>query len=356
MQKSNKKFLNFSKENIFLTAEVEGGKVEAYSKKIMVTGGAGLIGLEVCRQLSELGHKVHLCDFGEQIQRVRSVIPKEAKIFYGSILDLSSLREAIKDCEIVIHLAALLGVKRSEADKLRCIEININGTKNVLDCAVQQRVKKIVFASSSEVYGEPIKNPLTEQSITQGKTVYAVTKMAGEEMCKAYAQRYPIDFSILRYFNCYGPYQAAQFVISKFIRNVMQNKPPIIQGHGQQVRSYTYVSDTARATIKAAMNDQASNEIINVGNGNNPLNLNDLARLIIKIGKNGDLLEPVYRQDFNNCDRTKDREIFERYCDATKANKLLNWQAEVSLDEGIKRVFEVGVIFDRWENLFDEQS
>lgn len=322
--------------------------------KIMITGGGGLIGLEVGRQLSDLGHEVHLFDLGEQIQRVRHAIPEKTKIFYGSVVDLSSLRAAMADCDIVIHLAALLGVKRSEMDKLRCLEINIDGTKNVLDCAIQHRIKKIVFASSSEVYGEPLENPITERTITQGKTIYAITKLAGEEMCKAYAQRYDIRYTILRYFNCYGPYQTAQFVISKFIRNVMRDKPPVIQGHGKQIRSYTYVSDTARASIKAALSEKADGEVINVGNGHHPISLKDLARLVIKVGGKEGHLEPLNNRDFNNCDRSKDREIYERYCDSAKLQTLLDWKAEVMLEDGLKKVFSEGMIFDRWENLYDE--
>ncbi len=323
-------------------------------KRIMVTGGSGLIGLEVSRQLAEQGHEVHLFDLGEQIQRVKDAIPGKVRIFYGSILDPTSLRAAMAKCDTVIHLAALLGVKRSETEKLHCIEININGTKNVLDCAIQHRLKKIVFASSSEVYGEPLENPISEQAITQGKTVYAVTKMAGEELCKAYAQIYPIDYTILRYFNCYGPYQVAQFVIMKFINNVMKGKPPVIYGDGKQVRSYTYVSDTARATIIAALSDKANNEILNVGNGDHPVSLNELARLVIKIGGKEGLLKPEYHKDFVDCDRGREREIFERFCNTGKINSLLGWRADISIEEGIKRTFEAGVIFDRWENLYDD--
>jgi UDP-glucose 4-epimerase len=325
-------------------------------KSIIVTGGAGLIGLEVCRQLSLMGHEVRLFDLGEQIQRTREAIPDGVKIFYGSIVDLSSMRSAMINCDIVIHLAALLGVKRSEQDKLRCIEINIDGTKNVLDCAVQHSVKKIVFASSSEVYGEPLQNPITEESITQGKTVYAVTKLAGEELCKAYAQKYPINYTILRYFNCYGPYQTAQFVISKFIKTVMDDQRPIIHGDGKQVRSYTYVSDTARATIMSALSERANSEIINIGNGDQPVSLIDLAHAIIDIAGKKSRLQPEFRTDFNNCDRSREREIYVRFCNTQKAKDILGWQAEVSLQQGLKNVMETGVIFDRWENLYDEQT
>lgn len=325
-------------------------------RNILVTGGAGLIGLEVCRVLSEHGHEVRLFDLGEQIERVRTAIPEAVKIFNGSIVDMSSLRAAMVDCEIVIHLGALLGVKRSEADKLRCIEINIDGTKNVLSCAVQSRITKIVFASSSEVYGEPLSNPVTEQSITQGKTVYAITKLAGEELCKAYAQRYSLDYTILRYFNCYGPYQTAQFVISKFIYNVIHENPPVIYGDGSQVRSYTYVSDTSRATALAALSDRANGEVFNIGTGKFHISLCDLADLVIRVINKKSSLEPIYYKDFNNADRSKSREIFERYCDSTKAEKILEWKAEIPLEEGIRRVAQKGIIFKRWENMYDEQN
>ena len=323
-------------------------------KKIIVTGGSGLIGLEICKQLAGAGHKVHMFDLGEQIGRVKDAIPKDIKIFYGSILDLASLREAMSGCEIVIHLAALLGVRRSERDKLRCLEINIDGTKNVLDCAIQHRLKKIVFSSSSEVYGEPLENPITEKTVTQGKTVYAVTKLAGEELCKAYAQKYPIKYAIARYFNCYGSYQTGQFILSRFVSNLMKGRPPEVYGDGKQIRSYTYVEDTARATILAAFNSKANGEVLNIGSGNNPISNKDLAHLVIELaGKKGDI-KPVMHHGFKNTDRKKEREIFERYCDSSKAQKLLAWRPQVSLRQGIKKVFETGVIFDRWSNLYDE--
>ena len=323
---------------------------------IIVTGGAGMIGLEVCRQLSASGYQVHLFDLGEQIKRVENAIPDGVRVFYGSIIDLSSLRAAMTDCQIVIHLAAMLGVRRSEADKLRCLGINVEGTRNVLDCAVQHRIKKIAFASSSEVYGEPIDNPICEDFITQGKTVYAVTKLAGEELCKAYAQKYPLDYTILRYFNCYGPYQTAQFVIAKFISNVTKGLPPVVNGDGKQVRSYTYVSDTAKATIAAALSDRADGEVLNIGDGNSPISLKDLAVTIIDLaGKKGEL-EPMFDKKFMDADRSHSREIFNRFCDSSKAKNILSWQPEINLKVGIQQILKTGVIFDRWENLQDEQN
>ncbi len=325
--------------------------------RFLVTGGAGMIGLEICKQLSSLGHQVNLFDLGEQIKRVEKFIPKKnIKTFNGSIIDPSALRDAMKECEIVIHLAALLGVKRSEENKLKCLEINVEGTKNVFNTSIERRVKKFVFASSSEVYGEPQNNPITENYITQGKTIYAVSKLIGEEYCKSFAQEFPINYTILRYFNCYGPFQTAQFVMSKFIKNALENKNLNINGDGKQIRSYSFVSDTAYATILAALSNKSNGKILNIGNGEEPINLIDLAKLILKL-TNKNKLKILYDKKFSHkSDRSKNREIYERYCDSSYAKKILNWKTSYSLEKGIKEVIKTGIIFDRWENFYDEQN
>jgi len=318
-------------------------------KKVLVTGGAGCIGIQVCNELSQRGIPVCLFDLPEQVSGVSKFIPPDINVHYGSVLDCSSLRDAMAGCDAIIHLAAYLGVRRTEINKLRCIEININGTKNVLDCAIQHRVKKIIFASSSEVYGEPLENPVAEDASTQGKSVYAVSKLAGEELCKAYNQRYPeLSYTILRYFNTFGPFQIAQFVIPKFIRNVIEGKPPIIYGDGKQTRSYCYVNDSAWATVEALLSPKADFEIFNIGNSDSPVNLSDLARIIIRVcGKEG-IISPKYQKEFINTDRSYEREVFKRYCNAKKARKILGFVPKVSLEEGIKNVIEHGVIFPKW--------
>lgn len=324
-------------------------------KKILVTGGAGLIGLEVCKQLAEAGHDVRLFDLPEQIERVTSKISSSVHIYKGSILEPTSLDDALNGCDTVVHLAAMLGVQRTENDKLRCLHINIDGTRNVLESAIRTKVQKIVFSSSSEVYGEPLTNPITEDAITQGKTVYAITKLAGEELCKAYAQRYGIKYSILRYFNCYGPYQVSQFVLAKFVNSVKKGESPNIYGDGTQVRSYTHVVDTANATVRAATTEAADGTVLNIGDGTYPISLKDLADHVIRAGGKEGTLEPKLL-DFTDADRSKEREIHVRYCDSSRARELLTWQPTISLEDGIKDMFENGMFFDRWENLADEQT
>ncbi|MBI2638006.1 NAD-dependent epimerase/dehydratase family protein [Candidatus Peregrinibacteria bacterium] len=318
-------------------------------RRVLVTGGAGCIGIAVCKELRKRGLEVHLFDLPEQIMRMRKAIPDGAKICYGSLLDISSIREGMDQCDAVLHLAAYLGVRRTEMNKLRCLEINVEGTKNILECAVQHQLKKIVFASSSEVYGDPEKNPIDETTPVHGKTVYAISKLMGEELCKAYSQRYPnLQFVILRYFNAYGPYQAAQFVIPKFIQQVLKDEAPTVNGDGMQRRSYCYVSDTAWATVEALLLSNANGQVINVGNDESLIELKELAHRIISItGKEGKI-KPVFDVDFKNADRDRTREIVERYCDTRKARTLLNFHPKVSLEEGIRKVIESETLFEQW--------
>ena len=313
--------------------------------RILVTGGAGCIGMPVCKQLKQAGYEVVLFDLYEQIRMVEEHIDEGIEIYYGSILDDSSIRDAIRSCDAVIHLAAYLGVRRTEINNLRCLDININGTKKVLDACVLSGVNKIVFSSSSEVYGEPLTNPVSETNLTQGKTVYAISKLSGEELVKAYSNEYNhLSYSILRYFNTYGPYQIAQFVVPKFIRNVLENKAPVIYGNGEQQRSYCFSTDTARGTISALFSKKASGQTINIGNTEALISLNDLGRLVIELcGKEGEVNVKT-KNSFEGTDRSSLREINVRYCDTAKAKEILDFVPAISLREGIKSLLEDGII------------
>ena len=307
--------------------------------KCFVSGGAGLIGLEICNKLIEKGHRVYLYDLGEQIERNKLNINKKIKIFYGSILDVHSLKKAIKNCDFVFHHAAMLGVKFTEDNKLDCLEINSTGTKNVLEACLGNKVKKVIFASSSEVYGEPKKNPISEKFQTQGKTIYGISKLMGEEYCKSYNQKHNLNFTILRYFNTYGIYQQKKFVIQNFVHDSINRNKITINGDGSQKRSYMYVSDAAEATIAAAFSKKTDNKIFNVGNGKNPITLRELSKIVKKILKNKNI-KIIFKKNFDKTDRTIDREIFYRYCDSSKFQKLIKWQPNVTLVNGIEKILK----------------
>ncbi len=307
-------------------------------KNVFITGGAGMIGLEIANQLIKKNYNVKIYDLAEQIIKHRKLINKKIQISYGSILDETTLKNEMKNYDIVYHMAAMLGVKKTEKNALDCLNININGTKNTLESCVFNNVKKIIFASSSEVYGEPDKNPISEKFDTKGKTLYGVSKIAGEELCKAYYEKYSLKYLIIRYFNTYGPNQNLEFVIRKFIENSLKNKTLIINGNGKQIRSYTFVSDSAEATIKLSLLNNVKNLVFNVGNGIDPINLKDLAQKIIKKSKSKSKI--MFLTNFRKSDRKKSREIFFRYCDTSKLKKYIKWKPKIRIDQGINKILK----------------
>ena len=293
-----------------------------------------MIGLATAKILLEKDFDVHIFDLAEQILRVKTKIPKKIKIHYGSILDYNVLKKSIYKCDIVFHFAAMLGVANTESDKFSCLNINTNGTYNALRASVENKAKRFIFASSSEVYGEPTKNPISETQTTQGKTIYGITKLMGEQQCIAFKEKFDLDYTILRFFNTYGPGQRNNFAITKFISLAKQNSMIILNGNGTQLRSYMYVSDAANAAIKASTSNKCKNQILNIGNGNENVSLINLIKLISKtLG-----VKAHFRLDkkFLNTDRTINREIFKRYCSSKKAQKLLKWKPKIKLIEGIK--------------------
>jgi UDP-glucose 4-epimerase len=296
-------------------------------KKVLVTGGAGSIGLEVARHLLDEGRQVTIFDLAEQIERTE--IPNGVNVFKGSILDPVALHYALQGHEYVVHLAARLGVKRTEVERLACLNININGMVNILEASVKEKVSKILFSSSSEVYGEQAKMPITEESPVNPMSVYAVTKLVGEEYLRAYEKQYGLDYTIIRFFNVYGPGQVGQFVIKKFIESVKNGTPPQIYGNGDQVRCFCHVQDAAEGVVNALFSLE---EIINIGNDSEPISMYGLAEKIIEIS--GHKAVPQ-RVSFSQSDRDEEREIFHRIPSIEKAKTLLAFSPQISLEEGI---------------------
>ena len=296
---------------------------------ILLTGGAGFIGTAVANELTSQGHKVKLFDL--MLNKGNS-----ANSYVGSILDPYLVSTVVKGCDYVIHLAAALGVKWTEARRLECLYINIQGTVNILEACVKEKIKKIVFTSSSEVYGNQNIVPIKENSPVNPISNYAVTKLVGEEYLRAYSESYSLKCSVVRLFNVYGEHQKDRFVMTKFVSSVCDNKPPLIYGDGKQVRSFCYVSDAAKGIVAALFNQDSVCETFNIGNDLEPISVNDLVSKIIKLsGKNG--LNPQF-VSMESSDRSKEREVYNRIPSIEKAKRVLQHQPEVSLDDGIGRL------------------
>ena len=321
-------------------------------KKILITGGAGCIGIEVYKQCLSIGLDPIIFDLSEKITQLSKYF-KPKKYIKGSILDKSLLLSSLKNIDCVVHLAALLGVKRTESEPQRCLEINIEDTKNVIETACLNNVKKLVFASSSEVYGQPAVESVNEETVTQGRTVYAISKLAAEEYIKATTKFSNLKSVILRYFNTFGSFQTAEFVISRFLYLARKGERIVINGDGKQIRSYCYVTDTANATVKSIfynIKNKDGFEIFNIGNPLNKINVLDLGSKILTLCHSSK--KPKFDLNFQINDRIRNREIFQRTCNIDKAKSFLDYSPQVNLESALKDLIKNGIIWKSWPQIY----
>lgn len=289
--------------------------------KIIITGGSGHIGTNLSSLLKKY-HEVTIFDYKKP--RLSDVNFKQ-----GDIKNHNDVINAVKDCDVVIHLAATLGVINTEENPILTLDTNTEGTKNVLEACRINNVRKIIFSSSSEIYGEPLKIPIEESDAPMPITTYGVSKLAAEAYIKAYAKTYGIRYTIFRLFNVYGDEQAEEWVVPEFVRKAIKNQDITIHGDGSQIRAFCYVSDVSDAFSYVL--DGGDGEIFNIGNNSEPLSIKELAQKVISIANSKSTLNftPFEKSNRNRI------EIIRRMPSIEKAKKLLGYQPKVSLTEGI---------------------
>ena len=293
---------------------------------ITITGGSGFIG----SNLVELLHKKHaITVFDANKTRFNDVIFIE-----GDIIDPKAADAAIRNSDVVIHLAATLGVINTEKNPVKTLDTNIFGTKNVLDACKNNHVKKIIFSSSSEVYGEPLKIPIKETDKVIPITNYGISKLAAEEYIKAYSKNFGLRYTILRLFNVYGEEQRNQWVMSEFVSRAIKNQDIIIHGTGSQIRAFCHVSDVVRG-FEIAL-EKGDSETFNIGNDAEPISIKELAERIISLSNSKSIIKSI---SFEKSDRDRS-EIITRAPSIAKAKQILGYQPKISLDEGIKKVIK----------------
>lgn len=327
------------------------------SRRVLITGGGGMIGLALTRELLRNGFSVLCFDLAEQIMRRESELEQlrdlgELELRAGTIMDKWSIATAARNVDAVVHLAAMLGVKRTEDNRLLCMDINTSGTENVLNACVQNRIGHVVLASSSEVYGEPQQNPVGEDAETQGKTVYAVSKLAAEELVKGYHQLTPwLDYTIVRFFNTYGEGQVAQFVLSRFVKLVLGGENPVVYGDGTQRRSFCHVEDAVTGIRAILSTPKARNRVYNIGNSREVFSLCDVAQKVIEVlAPDKNLGVDVI--GFTGSDRLPEREIFTRFCNTSRAEEELGFAPKITLEEGIRRLAGAESLHEDWAHRF----
>ncbi len=295
--------------------------------RILVTGGAGFIGSHLVDRLIKENHKVVVID-NLTTGKKENVNP-QADFYNLDICDFEKIKPLFENIDFVFHLAAIPRVPVSVEDPVGTSKVNILGTINVFKAAIEAKVKRIIFASSSSVYGNQEKLPFKEDMKPNPVSPYALQKLVGEQFAKLFTKLYGIPIISLRYFNVYGPRidfnSDYSLVIGKFLKQKAEGKPLTIFGDGEQTRDFCYIDDVVDATIKAMESEKLKGgEVINIGSGKS-YSINYLADLI---GGKKEYLAP------------RKGDVKHTQADITLAKKLLAWQPKISFEEGLKKVQE----------------
>ncbi len=300
-------------------------------KEIVVTGGAGFIGSHLCRSLTEQDAKVTAYDnlSSGNIDFIRDLFDDGLKFLKGDIRDTTALEKATRNCEVIIHLAAQTSVPFSMEDAKEDCEVNVVGTLNVLEAAKKANAR-VIFASSSAVYGNPEKRPTAETNPTHPISFYGLSKSIGENYCRFYQENYGSEVVIFRIFNVYGP--NGHGVLPDFLIKLKKtpNKLEIL-GTGRQSRDFIYVSDMVNILILAATSPAAPGQIFNVGTGIT-ISVTELAKKLIELLE----LENVEISFTGGLAWEGDMDITQ--ADIRKAVEILQWKPQVTLDEGLKKI------------------
>jgi UDP-glucose 4-epimerase len=303
--------------------------------KTVVTGGGGFIGSSIVRALLERGAKVRVLDnFSTGNRANLEDIWDDIEIVEGELRSYERVHAGMRGMEIVFHQAALPSVPRSVQDPLTTSAVNVDGTLNVLLAARDEGVSRIVFASSSSVYGDGGELPRREQSPTNPASPYAVSKLAAERYCISFSKIYGLETVSLRYFNVFGPRQdpRSQYaaVVPRFITAIAAGKPVLIYGDGEQSRDFTYVANVVDLNLIAARAEGIAGSVINVATGQSTT-VNELAEMI------GGILElPVKRE----LAPTRPAEVQASWAALDTAKELLGWEPSVGLEEGLRLTAE----------------
>jgi len=299
--------------------------------KYLITGGAGFIGSHMSEKLISLGHEV-VCFDSLSTGKMENVRGKFIKGDANNINDLRPVFEQ-NNFDGVFHYAATVGVKKTIENPLMVLD-DVKGIINILELSLEFSKPKVVFSSSSEIYGEPKEIPEREDGEISPEMPYAVVKLIGEKFLEAYYKEHGLKTCSLRFFNVYGSRQESGgygFVVGMFIKRVLNNESPIVFGDGSQTRDFVYIDDNIEASWLAMQSDKANGQVINIGAGK-PITILELANKIISLA--GSNLKPEFKENTRI-------DIIHRCPKIDKMVELLGFKPKVSLDEGLKKTIEL---------------
>src|SRR4030067_940819 len=312
----------------------------------LVTGGAGFIGSHLVSELVRKKQAVKVLDnFSTGKKRNLQEAGDKVEIINGDVRDSQLVREVTKGVDFVLHQAALPSVERSVKDPLTTNEVNLSGTLNLLEASKLNKVKVLVFASSSSVYGNTPRLPKKEKMPSEPLSPYALSKLAAESYCKLFYELYGLNTVFLRYFNVFGPRQDPHShysaVIPRFILALVKGESPIIFGDGKQSRDFTYVDNVVRANLLACQSRAGWGQVVNIACGKR-FSINQLFKELSHTL--GNHQKAIY---------TKPRpgDVKHSLADIAKSKKLLNYAVEIDFRTGLRKTIDWFLTNrDYWEN------
>lgn len=308
--------------------------------KILVTGADGFIGSHLVEELIDKGCKVKAFVYYNSFNSWGwlDTISEEKKstieIFSGDIRDPNAVRTAMKDCEWVFHLAALIAIPYSYYSPDSYVDTNIKGTLNILQASKDLGIKKLLVTSTSEVYGTAQYVPISEKHPKQGQSPYSATKIAADFLAESFYRSFDLPITIVRPFNTYGPRQSARAVIPTIITQLLNGKTEIRLGATHPTRDLLFVKDTVNGFIEIAQSDKVIGEEINIAT-QSEISIGDLAQTLINlINPKAKIITDVQRL------RPAKSEVERLYGDNSKITNLTHWKPKYSLEEGLKETIK----------------
>jgi UDP-glucose 4-epimerase len=311
--------------------------------RCLITGGAGFVGSHLSDAFLKCGEEVTALDVASDLKVRHHLDNRRFRYVNGSVLDRDTVERLVSWSDVVYHMAAVVGVDNYVTDPLKVLNININGTQNVLGAALKNR-KKVVFSSTSEVYGKSLDIPFKEDgervlgSTTIDRWSYSTSKAVGEHFCFAFAKQ-GLPVVVTRFFNLYGPRldkANTGRVISIFLGQLLSGAPLTVIGDGRQTRCFTYIEDAIRAIVAAGVKKEAVGEVINIGS-DEEVSIIHLAERMIRLSGQASSIVFVPEAEAYGVGY---EDIRRRVPDITKMREILGVAPRIGLNEGLKRTIE----------------